>query len=79
MSYNLSQRKQCIMPLTLIFTKVLRRHKDFDGVNTARDIKDTTPTFKLYRSMVNYTRAVLVLDISGSMSSPRIERLGQVS
>ncbi|XP_077866380.1 calcium-activated chloride channel regulator 2-like, partial [Saccoglossus kowalevskii] len=59
--------------------QVMREHVDFaDDANPPRDNLSTVPSFRVVKQRAK--RNVLLLDISGSMSSNnRIEKLGQVA
>ncbi|ELT92396.1 hypothetical protein CAPTEDRAFT_208582, partial [Capitella teleta] len=54
---------------------VINSHEDFKNVNPAVSISDTKPVFRFVRA--RSARVVLVLDVSGSMSGLRLDKLLQ--
>ena len=67
----------CAECIVLVKLQVIREHPDYIEMDPPRQVSSTVPTFRIIRSRPS--SLVLVLDTSGSMSGPRIQKLSQVS
>ena len=66
-----------VTPSCHIYSQVIRTHPDYSEMNPPRLGVNTVPTFRILQSQPS--TVVLVLDTSGSMGGPRIQKLSQVN